>query len=736
MTQLLGIAALGFVTNFVTLALLGPRRSLRGPRTTVAFLLANLVAILALTLDGASDGALVIYGSIAIVAAFLCRAWTLPGRAAMTYLGATAALYLVYAAVLTFLSGLDLLAALLSAALLLLELFAWALVLLYAFEALDRLSRSRWSRRVIVAPALDPSFTPFVSIHVPSYSEPPELMLETLEALSRLEYPSFEVLVVDNNTKDPALWQPVERRCTELGSRFRFFHVDPLAGYKAGACNFALRHTDPRAEIIAIIDADYVVDPAFLRETVPHFRDPALAFVQTPQDYREFEGNRYLTDCLHAYAYFFAVSMTVRNEYNAPIFGGTMGLIRRGALEDIGGWDEWCITEDAEASLRLLQRGYRSLYVDRTYGRGLMPFDFDSYKKQRFRWAFGGVQILRKHWRSLVPFLPHPESDRLTPVQRLWYLAAGLLWFGEPLQIGFAAFLIFSGLADAIADGLPARPLTEAMLIFPTLFLVLGLGRFVWVLRTVLRLSVRDALGAAVSMFSLSFVVTQAALAAVLRSDGVFLRTSKTRSRGTLVRALHAARWETAIAAACLSAAIGALARGVSPGALTLAGLCCWQGFLYGSAFLTSLAAVRAEAVDTRPTYHRRARDPSSGRRIVRWSTVPAAIAAVGVFIALATAANAPTISGQLNAAQSQQGALLPAVARPTARTIRPSAASATPVPLPTLVAATPARATPGAAASPLPSAANTPGAASAGPGRSGTHTPSASLPPQASHTP
>ncbi|MFX8797571.1 glycosyltransferase, partial [Acinetobacter baumannii] len=84
-----------------------------------------------------------------------------------------------------------------------------------------------------------------VSIHVPSYNEPPELMKRTLDALARLDSPNFEVIVIDNNTKDEAVWRPVQEHCRKLGARFKFYHVAPLTGFKSGALNFALRHTAP-----------------------------------------------------------------------------------------------------------------------------------------------------------------------------------------------------------------------------------------------------------------------------------------------------------------------------------------------------------------------------------------------------------------------------------------------------------------------------------------------------------
>jgi exo-beta-1,3-glucanase (GH17 family) len=101
---------------------------------------------------------------------------------------------------------------------------------------------------------------PMVSLHVACCKEPPEMVLATLESLAALDYPRFEVIVVDNNTPDPELWKPVEKRCRELGDRFKFFTLGKWPGFKAGALNFALRNTHPEAEIVGVVDADYVVE--------------------------------------------------------------------------------------------------------------------------------------------------------------------------------------------------------------------------------------------------------------------------------------------------------------------------------------------------------------------------------------------------------------------------------------------------------------------------------------------
>ena len=93
---------------------------------------------------------------------------------------------------------------------------------------------------------------------------------------------------------------------------------------------------------------------------------------------------------------FFRIGMHHRNERNAIIQHGTMTLVRRTALERVGGWAEWCICEDAELGLRLMQAGHDVRYVDSVLGRGLTPSDFAAFKAQRFRWAFGAMQILKR----------------------------------------------------------------------------------------------------------------------------------------------------------------------------------------------------------------------------------------------------------------------------------------------------------------------------------------------------
>ncbi|HKY17471.1 MAG TPA: glycosyltransferase, partial [Rhizomicrobium sp.] len=199
-----------------------------------------------------------------------------------------------------------------------------------------------------------PQNSPRVSIHVPTYNEPPQMVIETLNAVARLDYDNFEVIVLDNNTSDPEIWRPVEAHCRLLnasGARFRFFHFDGLQGFKGGALNRALALTDPSARYVAVIDSDYQVRPFWLRRVIPYFASPGIALVQGPQDYRDSGQSRFKAMAYEEYRGFFHIGMVERNEHNAIIQHGTMTIVAKDALEEVDGWSEWCITEDTELGL-------------------------------------------------------------------------------------------------------------------------------------------------------------------------------------------------------------------------------------------------------------------------------------------------------------------------------------------------------------------------------------------------
>jgi exo-beta-1,3-glucanase (GH17 family)/cellulose synthase/poly-beta-1,6-N-acetylglucosamine synthase-like glycosyltransferase len=384
------------------------------------------------------------------------------------------------------------------------------------------------------APAL-----PKVSIHIPAYREPPEMLRQTLDAIAKLEYPNFECIVIINNTPDPTLWKPIEEHCQLLGERFKFVNVDNLKGFKAGALRLALSHTAPDAEIIGVIDADYVVHPDWLRELVPTFADPTVGLVQAPQDHRD--GDRSLMHYAmnREYAGFFDIGMVQRNEYNAIIVHGTMCLIRREALNAVGGWSSDTICEDTDLGLSILEAGWQAHYTTKRYGHGLLPDNFDDYKKQRHRWAYGGFQIIKKHWRYFLP-----GASRLTRDQKREFALGWLNWLGaESLGVAVALLNIIWVPVVAFLDiAVPDRVLTLPIMAT----FALSVAHFVTLYRLRVRIPKRQMFGAVCAAMSVQWTVARAIAQHVLKDRLAFVRTAK---GGALHRAhdFHAF-WEAVIA--------------------------------------------------------------------------------------------------------------------------------------------------------------------------------------------
>ncbi len=429
---------------------------------------------------------------------------------------------------------------------------------------------------------------PKVSVHVPIHDEPPEMVRETLDALARLDYERFEVIVVDNNTADERTWRPVEAHCAALGPRFRFIHVENLHGYKAGALNLALRETAADASIVAVIDSDYVVAPDWLRELVPAFDAPRVAVVQAPQDYRD-AGQSMFKAMMHAeYRGFFRIGMITRNERNAIIQHGTMTMVRRHVLENGHAWAEWCITEDAELGLSIFESGWEAHYTARSYGRGLMPDTYVDFKKQRFRWAYGAAQILRTH----AGWLFGRRVSALDAGQRYHFIAGWLPWLADGFNLAFN----FAALAWSIAMLVAPTRIDAPLAMFALLPLSLFAFRVVKLLhlyRECVGATPRETLAAAVAGLALSHTIGVAVLRGLCTRGMPFLRTPKQAHRAALWQALTAAREETLMLVALLVAA-GAIAAGTtvsSPDRSAWVLMLGVQALPYLCALLVSLAS-------------------------------------------------------------------------------------------------------------------------------------------------
>jgi exo-beta-1,3-glucanase (GH17 family)/cellulose synthase/poly-beta-1,6-N-acetylglucosamine synthase-like glycosyltransferase len=394
-------------------------------------------------------------------------------------------------------------------------------IALARIDEIAAIAFGRPPRRLAASPPLVPDApTPKVSIHVPACCEPPDMLRATLDALAKLDYSNLECVVVINNTPDPAFWRPIEEHCLKLGERFKFVRIENHVGYKAGALRLALENTAADAEIVGVIDADYVVQPDWLKDLVPLFADPDVGLVQSPQDHRDGDRSVMHRAMNTEYAGFFDIGMVQRNEFNAIIVHGTMCLIRRAAIEAAGGWSSATIVEDADLGLTLLEQGWTAHYTNRRYGYGLLPDTFDAYKRQRHRWAFGGLQILRKHWQELLPW-----SDGLSREQKREYGLGWLNWLGAE-SIGVVVALLNIVWAPVVAFANIAVP--DRILTIPILAaFAVSIAHFAALYRLRVRATPGQMLGAVCAAMAVQWTVARAVGIGIFKERLPFLRTSK-----------------------------------------------------------------------------------------------------------------------------------------------------------------------------------------------------------------
>ncbi|MDP1867953.1 MAG: glycosyltransferase, partial [Bradyrhizobium sp.] len=361
---------------------------------------------------------------------------------------------------------------------------------------------------------------PKVSIHIPAYFEPVDMLKQTLDAVAKLDYPNFECVVIINNTPDPEFWQPIQDHCRALGERFVFINAEKVEGFKAGALRIAMARTAVDAEIIGIIDADYVVQPDWLKDLVPVFADPRVGLVQAPQDHRDGD-----TSLMHyimngEYAGFFDIGMVQRNECNAIIVHGTMCLIRRAAMDMAGGWAGDTICEDTDLGLGIIEHGWLTHYTNHRYGHGLLPDTYEAFKKQRHRWAYGGFQIVKKHWRRFLP-----GASRLSPDQRREFALGWLNWLGAEslgvlvaiLNLIWVPIVAFAGIA--VPDKILTLPIIAAF--------VVSLMHFIVLYRLRVPVKWGQMLGAMVAAMSVQWTVSRAVANGLITEHLPFARTSK-----------------------------------------------------------------------------------------------------------------------------------------------------------------------------------------------------------------
>src|SRR5258706_10194576 len=220
------------------------------------------------------------------------------------------------------------------------------------------------------------------------------------------------------------------------------------------------------------------------------------------------------------YAGFFDVGMVQRNEANAIIVHGTMCLIRRAAMDMAGGWAGDTICEDTDLGLAIIEHGWLTHYTNRRYGHGLLPDTFEAYKKQRHRWAYGGFQIIKKHWRYLLP-----SVERLSREQKREFALGWLNWLGaESIGVLVAILNLIWVPVVAFADiAIPDKTLTVPIIAaFAVSFI-----HFVAVYRLRVAVPLGQMMGAVFAAMSVQWTVARAVGWGICKSSLPFMRTAK-----------------------------------------------------------------------------------------------------------------------------------------------------------------------------------------------------------------
>ena len=433
-------------------------------------------------------------------------------------------------------------------------------------------------------PAPVPATWPVVTVQLPVYNE--VYVIERLiDACVRLDYPAgaLEIQVLDDSTDETAdLVAALVAHWHRLGIDIRHIHRDRRTGFKAGALAAGL--ASARGSLVAILDADFVPPPDFLRTGVARLvADPGLAFVQarwghTNRDDSLLTSLQALTVDGH-----FAVEQHARAVSGYWFnFNGTAGIWRREAIVDAGGWRDDTLTEDLDMSYRALLRGWRAAYLDELVVPGELPVSINAYRRQQHRWARGSFECSFSHlptiWRSTASLPMKAEATMHLTGYSVHLLMLGLALL-YPLVL-FAA--LRSPLVVSLAGGLG---LIALMLPVPGILAAAWqerVGRS-WV-RAIPRIAMLSVLGAGMMVNT-----TRAAWHAVKTAPAIFERTPKfgPRDGGEDWRRM---RYQVAIDRIVVVELALAALNAVSAWAAVRQGL--WPIAVYGAIFAAGLTYV------------------------------------------------------------------------------------------------------------------------------------------------
>lgn len=296
-----------------------------------------------------------------------------------------------------------------------------------------------------------------VDVFIATYNEPLDLVRKTALAARDMDHP-HETWILDDGNREACAALAAEVGCRYIARRENT-HA------KAGNLNNALKASN--ADFVVTLDADHAPHENLIARTLGYFRDPSVAFVQTPQAFDNTGSFLHLNigpgkDTWNEQSLWFHAIERGRDHWNAVAYCGSPAMFRRKALDDIGGFATGTITEDTHTSIRAHKRGWSAVYHPEILAAGLAPDTPAAFFTQRLRWGRGQMHV----WR-LEPML---RAKNLTWPQRICYLASAIHYFAG-LQYVVLALAPAIGL---FADIVPFA--ADARILFPLFVLNLVAG--------------------------------------------------------------------------------------------------------------------------------------------------------------------------------------------------------------------------------------------------------------------
>jgi cellulose synthase/poly-beta-1,6-N-acetylglucosamine synthase-like glycosyltransferase len=296
------------------------------------------------------------------------------------------------------------------------------------------------------------------AVLIATYNEPPEVLTPVIAGAVALRG-AHETWVLDDGNRGE-----IRELAESLGARYLARPDNTDA--KAGNLNHALSVVD--ADFVGVLDADHVPHRDFLVNTLPYLNDPAIALVQTPQDFYNEDSFEHVDGRRRGrrsgfteQSLFYRVIQPAKNRWGSAFWCGTGAVLRTAALREVGGVATESLTEDLQTTIRLHRAGWKSRYHDEVLARGLAAPTAEEYQLQRRRWCIGAIQTLR---------IERPITDRsLTGEQRLSYAATILAWFDSVRVLGL---LVLPALVLLTGQAPIAAPLWIFLIVFATTFLL------------------------------------------------------------------------------------------------------------------------------------------------------------------------------------------------------------------------------------------------------------------------